>query len=435
MATRIAEKHPLVKELNPADRARLDSFLKALQDSRLKLGHVSNIPDNLWRDDEVATVLGAPAHFYNAEKFSPIEKTEDFFNQKLPLDFELARKSAKANLFKEVGSAPWRAQQFTDLYTWALKNYPTLDDDTRKTCDRFRDQVPHPTLLAITYAGLLSHFTGDSSNPYHASADYDGRLSGQRGLHSFWESVLVEEIDDATLVAAVTKLAETYQSAGPELPGSVAALKAKVASLYGKENENSVVGLVIAELGDSFSHHKEILELDLKYAVPTGAEALTMVECKDIESVRNLRNSLKKLSPQLKKTALEQKLLAGKDDHDDICRRNPHTLTDDNGNVVPAGTPGARSVVDRNFTLITSRLGIAAALTADIWMRKWVEAGEPYFCFTFQFPHKPSFVSPTDPNCYGYALKEDPKSLLLKNKQSALEAWKNAESTDGCVKF
>ena len=41
-------------------------------------------------------------------------------------------------------------------------------------------------------AGTLCHFIADAHVPLHATDNYDGQLTGQRGLHSRWESDLVE---------------------------------------------------------------------------------------------------------------------------------------------------------------------------------------------------------------------------------------------------
>lgn len=38
----------------------------------------------------------------------------------------------------------------------------------------------------------LGHYVGDSHVPLHTTENYDGQLSGQRGIHGFWESRLPE---------------------------------------------------------------------------------------------------------------------------------------------------------------------------------------------------------------------------------------------------
>ena len=45
---------------------------------------------------------------------------------------------------------------------------------------------------ALERAGTLCHFIADAHVPLHATENYDGQLTGQRGIHSRWESDLVE---------------------------------------------------------------------------------------------------------------------------------------------------------------------------------------------------------------------------------------------------
>ncbi|MCM2258532.1 MAG: alkaline phosphatase family protein [Vicinamibacteria bacterium] len=47
----------------------------------------------------------------------------------------------------------------------------------------------------LRHAAALSHYVADAHVPFHAVLNYDGQLSGQRGLHSRWESQLVERFE------------------------------------------------------------------------------------------------------------------------------------------------------------------------------------------------------------------------------------------------
>ncbi len=44
----------------------------------------------------------------------------------------------------------------------------------------------------IFYAADLAHYIGDANVPLHATMNYDGQLTNQRGLHSLWESMIPE---------------------------------------------------------------------------------------------------------------------------------------------------------------------------------------------------------------------------------------------------
>ncbi len=45
---------------------------------------------------------------------------------------------------------------------------------------------------SLELATELGHFVADAHVPFHATSNYDGQLTGQRGLHARWESALVE---------------------------------------------------------------------------------------------------------------------------------------------------------------------------------------------------------------------------------------------------
>jgi predicted AlkP superfamily pyrophosphatase or phosphodiesterase len=61
-------------------------------------------------------------------------------------------------------------------------------------------------------AGTLCHLIADAHVPLHATDNYDGQLSGQRGLHARWESDLVErnrlQLEAAVEPAAAQRIAD-----------------------------------------------------------------------------------------------------------------------------------------------------------------------------------------------------------------------------------
>jgi hypothetical protein len=45
-------------------------------------------------------------------------------------------------------------------------------------------------------AAILCHYVGDLNVPLHTTENYDGQLSGQKGVHRRWETGLVERLGD-----------------------------------------------------------------------------------------------------------------------------------------------------------------------------------------------------------------------------------------------
>jgi len=48
----------------------------------------------------------------------------------------------------------------------------------------------------LFYATDLAHYIGDANVPLHTTINYDGQLTGQKGLHALWESVIPEILID-----------------------------------------------------------------------------------------------------------------------------------------------------------------------------------------------------------------------------------------------
>ncbi len=46
--------------------------------------------------------------------------------------------------------------------------------------------------LILKYAAEIGHYVGDAHVPLHTTKNYNGQLTGQRGIHGLWESRLVE---------------------------------------------------------------------------------------------------------------------------------------------------------------------------------------------------------------------------------------------------
>jgi hypothetical protein len=64
----------------------------------------------------------------------------------------------------------------------------------RRLTDAFRDK-DETTILKVS--AEIGHYIADAHVPLHTSSNHDGQLSGQRGIHAFWESRLPELLADS----------------------------------------------------------------------------------------------------------------------------------------------------------------------------------------------------------------------------------------------
>lgn len=112
----------------------------------------------------------ATKHYINFEAFG------DSAAWKMPHTWEAAvARYTKDSLIKH-GYVPYYIVMMKDRLTNAFRNGKS-------------DSV-------LFYATDMAHYIGDANVPLHSTLNYDGQLTGQRGLHALWESVIPEILLD-----------------------------------------------------------------------------------------------------------------------------------------------------------------------------------------------------------------------------------------------
>lgn len=105
-----------------------------------------------------------PRHYMDMENFGSMDS--------IPHSFEDAKKKYSEKFLNDNGFVGWYIQEMMTKLTKAMK-------DKRKT-----------EILFI--AGDLAHYIGDANMPLHTSANHDGQLTNQKGIHSMFESRMPE---------------------------------------------------------------------------------------------------------------------------------------------------------------------------------------------------------------------------------------------------
>lgn len=181
------------------------SWGKLLASREHMLAHISNVPDIVWRRlGPDVDALNAPSHYIDIEYILPAGAKPEA--AKLPSDFKAYQQQIEQNCqrrdtcapgaslkekIQKTGHAPFRIEQFTTEMSRALTQLKQLEKNPKASLEeknKWMDQ-------ALLYAGLLSHFIGDLANPHHTTVDYDGWLSEQGGLHSYFETELLDAQD------------------------------------------------------------------------------------------------------------------------------------------------------------------------------------------------------------------------------------------------
>ena len=101
-------------------------------------------------------------HYIDVENFGAIDS--------IPLVFEEVQKKYDDKFLGDNGTLPWYIQETMNKLTKAFK-------DKKKT-------------EILFLAADLAHYIGDAHMPLHTSANHDGQLTNQKGIHSMWESRL-----------------------------------------------------------------------------------------------------------------------------------------------------------------------------------------------------------------------------------------------------
>lgn len=168
-----------------ADRmiALLPAPLRPFYESRRAFVVERSIDPDLWRT--VGWDAEPPNHYVDLDngKYGPSPFKE------LPHDYDRAVEKFGRTLVEEQGTLPWRAAEF---YGRLQREFTSL-----------KQQAPPAYALdnIALFSAVLVHYVSDAHVPLHASANHDGQLTGQNGIHSRWEAELFERNRDRLTIA------------------------------------------------------------------------------------------------------------------------------------------------------------------------------------------------------------------------------------------
>jgi len=167
--------------------------------------YLCNLPDTYWRElPEGAT--GAFTHYFEPDIVSiPIQSIpssylalENLAKGKLNLN----TKQPVISVSRELGSSWWRADQFLRL---------SLDAAKKATASGVKTKDDEDVYQMWVMMGLMGHFVGDNSQPFHNTRDYDGWIENQGGIHHYYENSLVDELP-RDILTSILNSAPTAQS-------------------------------------------------------------------------------------------------------------------------------------------------------------------------------------------------------------------------------
>ena len=128
-------------------------------------------------DPDTWRVAGWPENAHHFVDFGVPEYGKYPFTE-LPRDYDAALQKFGRTTLERNGLLPWRFLEF----------YGQL----RRSFENFRRQAGYAATDLILFSATTSHYIQDAHQPFHGTDNYDGQLTGQRGIHARFETTLVE---------------------------------------------------------------------------------------------------------------------------------------------------------------------------------------------------------------------------------------------------
>jgi hypothetical protein len=189
---------------------------KFLQGRPHIMGHLCNIPDIQWKNEGDYRAVGDAAHYIDPEILGFTPKTLPLDLEKLKKDFtgkesKIAPNEKIFSVPRQLGSAYWRVEELMNNLAELKKDFTEAKIPQNKSEEQNRDlPFNKATYTFMTTAGIMGHYVGDLAQPYHNTSDHDGYESGHGGIHSYYEELVVNEID-GDLLSKVIKSARSQK--------------------------------------------------------------------------------------------------------------------------------------------------------------------------------------------------------------------------------
>lgn len=153
------------------------------------LGFYCNVPDRVWKSSDYDAEWFN--HFMDLEIFERAFKAARDENKLTkednPYSWDRVTFEAKfPEVTKKAGRSFWRIQELDKTLEATAKELQNKELPKEKRFDL--------QLQWLLTAGVMGHYVTDLSQPLHVSENYDGEMTGQKGVHSFFEDVLVDEL-------------------------------------------------------------------------------------------------------------------------------------------------------------------------------------------------------------------------------------------------
>ena len=160
---------------------------KFLSANSVQVIRFANTPDVKWKSGPSASIE-KPMHWFEMDGYNG-----NRFGEELPnMVFGRVRDELGQDFVGKYGLAMWRVSDFYVQLVAAFKK-----GDFKR---------------AVQISGVMGHYVGDMTQPMHASTDYDGQSINKPGIHKYYETTLVDRINEQHLVDVVQRAAGERRS-------------------------------------------------------------------------------------------------------------------------------------------------------------------------------------------------------------------------------
>lgn len=346
------------------EATKLHFFL--LQKEHL-LGHLANVPDIVWRNlDQETERLNAPTHYLDIEYLGSPANIDLFpksTDEQLRLIQKLCQQptslskcpyadhakqpgppsAAETSIFQQqlkatdAGTAPYRIEQ---LFRMLVSSFQEAHKAQLKT-PFDRKSFMMALNQALEYGGLMGHFVGDLTNPLHTTYDFDGYETQQGGIHHYFETLIVNELDLGVEMETLKALT--------------------ISGLYTKPFEK-LIKRTLPHIGlPSSSFTKNWISDPLLVAL-----ALTIESHSHLDEIKKLDRSHALLTKSSQKGGLK----------------------------IPASRKPPAQAAPSLRAFVIERLAMGSAVLSHLWLEAYKQGGQPDLSQyqSFHYPVAPAFI-------------------------------------------
>ncbi len=148
-------------------------------------GVYANEPDFVWKRPATYN-KEYNEHYINLEVFERAFAKKPEIKNPFALDRREFEKTFP-EVSSEYGRVFWRIRELENRLGKLSQRLRDLKDADVKT----RQKAQEPWMLT---AGIMAHYLGDLSQPLHVSENYNGKMTGQEGIHSFFEDICTDSL-------------------------------------------------------------------------------------------------------------------------------------------------------------------------------------------------------------------------------------------------